>query len=159
MCAKSFQPTLSNPMDCSPPGSSVYGDSSGKNTGVGCYALLQGIFPTQRSNPGLPHCRRILYSLSHQGSPSFIPTLYLPFMIWRLAISVTYEMRDVYNWKVYPRLIIWRLPICAWVLFPALLGASYYDKVLKCAFHKHYHVIFQQEKCLNFCLCFSEWNV
>ena len=111
-------PALCDPMDCSLPGSSVYGDSSGKNTWVGCYALLQGIFPTQRSNPGLPHCRRILYSLSHQGSPSFIPTLYLPFMIWRLAISVTYEMRDVYNWKVYPRLIIWRLPICAWVLFP-----------------------------------------
>ena len=34
-----------------------------------CHALLQGIFPTQRSNPGLPHCRRILYRLSHQGSP------------------------------------------------------------------------------------------
>ena len=111
-------PALCDPMDCSLPGSSVYGDSSGKNTGVGCYALLQGIFPTQRSNPGLLHCRRILYSLSHQRSPSFIPTLYLPFMIWRLAISVTYEMRDVYNWKVYPCLIIWRLTICAWVVFP-----------------------------------------
>ena len=41
-------------------------DSPGKNTGVGCYALLQGIFPIQRSNPGLPHCRQILYCLSHQ---------------------------------------------------------------------------------------------
>ena len=35
----------------------------------GCHALLQGIFPTQGSNPGLPHCRRILYHLTHQGSP------------------------------------------------------------------------------------------
>ena len=35
-------PTLCNPVDCSPPGSSVHGDSPGKNTGVGCYALLQG---------------------------------------------------------------------------------------------------------------------
>ena len=43
-------------------------DSSGKNTGVGGRALLQGIFPTQGSNPGLPHCRKILYHLSHQGS-------------------------------------------------------------------------------------------
>ena len=43
-------------------------DSPGKNTGVGCHALLQGIFPTQGSNPGLPHCRWILYHLSHQGS-------------------------------------------------------------------------------------------
>ena len=35
----------------------------------GCHALLQVIFPTQGSNPGLPHCRQILYHLSHQGSP------------------------------------------------------------------------------------------
>ena len=41
-------------------------DSPGKNTGMGCHALLQGIFPTQRSNPGLPHGKRILYHLSHQ---------------------------------------------------------------------------------------------
>ena len=39
--------------------------SPGKNTGVGCHSLLQGIFPTQRSNQGLPHCRQILYRLSH----------------------------------------------------------------------------------------------
>ena len=62
-------PTLCNPVDCSPPGSSVHGDSPGKNTGVGCHALLQGIFPTQGSKPVLPHCRKILYHLSHQGSP------------------------------------------------------------------------------------------
>ena len=61
--------TLCDPMDCSPPGSSVHGDSPGKNTGVCCHALLQGIFPIQGSNPGLWHCRRILYCLSHQGSP------------------------------------------------------------------------------------------
>ena len=61
-------PTLCYPMDCSPPDSSVHGDSPGKNTGVGCHALLQGIFPTQGLNPSLLHCRRILYHLSHQGS-------------------------------------------------------------------------------------------
>ena len=43
-------------------------NSPGQNTGVGSLSLLQGIFPTQRSNPGLPHCRQILYQLSHQGS-------------------------------------------------------------------------------------------
>ena len=70
MLAQSLQscPTLCDPMDCSPPGSSVHGGSPGKNTGVGCHALPQGIFPTQESNRGLPHCRRILYHLSHQGS-------------------------------------------------------------------------------------------
>ena len=61
--------TLCDPMDCSLPGFSVHGDSLGKNTGVGCHALFQGIFPPQGSNPGLLHCRQILYHLSHQGSP------------------------------------------------------------------------------------------
>ena len=60
--------TLCNPMDCSPPGFSVHGDFPSKNTGVGSLSLLQGIFLTQGSNPDLPHCRRILYQLSHQGS-------------------------------------------------------------------------------------------
>ena len=62
------QLTLYNPMDCSPPGSSVHDDSPGKNTGVGCHALLQGNILTQESNPSLLHCRRILYHLSYQGS-------------------------------------------------------------------------------------------
>ena len=61
--------TICNPMDCSPPGSSVHGDSPGKNTGVGCHVLLHGIFPTQGLNPGLPLCMQILCHLSHQGSP------------------------------------------------------------------------------------------
>ena len=56
-------------MDCSPPGSSVHGDSPGKNTGVGCHALLQGIVQTQGLNPGPLHCTKILYCLSHQESP------------------------------------------------------------------------------------------
>ena len=59
--------TLCDPMDCSPPASSVHGDSPGKNTGVGCHALFQGISPTQGSKPGLPHCRQFLYHLSHHG--------------------------------------------------------------------------------------------
>ena len=53
-------PTLCDPMDCSLTGSSVRGDSSGQNTGVGCHALLQGIFPTQGLDPGPPHARRFL---------------------------------------------------------------------------------------------------
>ena len=44
-------------------------DSPGQNTGVGSLSLLQGIFPTQGSNPGVRHCRWILYQLSHQGRP------------------------------------------------------------------------------------------
>ena len=60
--------TLCDPIDCSPPGSSVHGIFPGMNTGVGCHFLLQGIFPTQGLNPGLPHCRQTLYHLSYQGN-------------------------------------------------------------------------------------------
>ena len=47
-------------------------NSPGKSTGMGCHVLLQGIFPTQGLNPGLPHCRRTLYHLSHKGSPCHV---------------------------------------------------------------------------------------
>ena len=60
--------TLCNLLGCSPPGSSVHGDSPGKNSGLDCRALLQGIFSTQGLNPNLLNCRWILYCLSHQGS-------------------------------------------------------------------------------------------
>ena len=46
-------------------------NSPGQNTGMGSRSLLQGIFPNQELNPGLTHCRQILYHLSHQGSFSF----------------------------------------------------------------------------------------
>ena len=72
-----FCPTLCD--SCSPPGSSVQGHSPGTNIGVGCHALLQGIFPTQESNPGLPSCRQILYHLSHQGSPRILVWVAYPF--------------------------------------------------------------------------------
>ena len=70
-CAMLSHSVTSNslrPMDCRPPSSSPWG-SSGKNTGVNWHALLQGIFPTQGSNPCLLHSRWTLYHLSHQGSP------------------------------------------------------------------------------------------
>ena len=71
--------TLCDPMDYSLLGSPVHGDSPSKNTRVGSHALLQGIFPTQGSNPGLPHCRQILYQLRYQGSPNNVlsPKIYL----------------------------------------------------------------------------------
>ena len=59
-------------MDCNPPGSSVHGDSPGKNTGAGCHVPLCRIFPTRGSNPGLPHCRWIIYCLSRYGSPRIL---------------------------------------------------------------------------------------
>ena len=55
--------TLCDPIDNSP------WNSPGQNTRAGSLSLLQGIFPTQGSTPGLLHCRQILYQLSHQASP------------------------------------------------------------------------------------------
>ena len=54
-------------------------DFPGKNTGVGCHFLLQGIFLTQGSNSGLLHCRQILYHLSHQGGKLSHPPVYAQF--------------------------------------------------------------------------------
>ena len=68
-------PTLGDPLDCRPPGFLCPWDSPGKNTGVGCRFLLQGIVLTHGWSPHLPcllHRRRILYLLSHP-SPTEAP--------------------------------------------------------------------------------------
>ena len=70
------RPTLCDPMECSPPGFSVHKDSPGKNTGVDCHALLQGIFPTQGSNPGLPLAGRF-FTLWVIGKPASIYSIYV----------------------------------------------------------------------------------
>ena len=74
-------PTLFDPMDPIP-----YSpwNSPGQNTGVGSLSLLQGIFPTQGSNPGLLHCRRILYQLSHKGHLRILEWGAYPFSNWGL---------------------------------------------------------------------------
>ena len=54
-------------------------NSPGQNTGVGSLSLLQGIFLTQGSNPGIPHCGQILYHLSHQGNPRILDWVAYPF--------------------------------------------------------------------------------
>ena len=96
---------------CSPPDSSVHGDSPGKNTGVGYHALFQGIFPTQGSNPGLLHCKWILYCLSHQGSPHLT---YWLINILIIILSYTAELY-IYStvfialWKTEPELQVLKL--------------------------------------------------
>ena len=54
-------------------------NSPGQNTEMGSLSLLQGIFPTQGSNPGLPHCGRILYQLSHKGNSRILEWIVYPF--------------------------------------------------------------------------------
>ena len=68
-------------------------NSLGKNTGVGCRGLLQGIFSTQGLNPVLLDCRQILYHLSHQGSPTTSPQIliFIYFVYW------TYDFLSCYS--------------------------------------------------------------
>ena len=85
VCVCSVESDSWDPIDCSPPGSSGSWDSPGKNTGVGCHALLQRIVPTPWSNPGLLHGRQILNHSSYLGSPAlylnsnqwFPPTVFM----------------------------------------------------------------------------------
>ena len=90
-------PTLCDPMDYNPPGSSVHGDSPDKNTEKGCH--VQGIFPTQGSNPGIPHCRWILYHLSHQGSPRILE--WVAYSFSRGEKIPTIELMKISFWTVF----------------------------------------------------------
>ena len=74
-----------------------------KNTGVACHFLLQGIFQTQESNPGLLHCWQILYLLSYEGSP--IQRWHTPFSIWNQSI-VPWLHLTVASWPAYR--LLWR---------------------------------------------------
>ena len=82
-------------------------NSPGQNTGVDSLSLLQGIFPTQGLNPGLPHCRQILYQMSHNGSHKEIKedqktvcsTILILWHIWKIL------MRR-YSWWFYQKVEI-----------------------------------------------------
>ena len=125
MCVLSC-PVMSNSswphwQDCSPPGSSVHRDSSGKNCGVGCYALLQGIFPAQGSNLGPLYCRGVLYHLSHQGSPVTYITLHL-----RFALKT--QCRHLDNWAKFQGSQSYLLILFIFLFWTlALLPVSYTD--------------------------------
>ena len=71
--------TLCHPMNCSPPGFSVHGIFLTKLLEWVAMPSLQGIFPTQGLNPDLPHCKWILYPLSHQGYPRILEWVAYPF--------------------------------------------------------------------------------
>ena len=96
-------PTLCNPLDCSLPGSSIHGDSSGKNTGLGCHFFLQGIFLNQGLNLGLLHYRQNLYHLGPQESPCQALTLHKHLMIINeLMQQVTLKLSGQGAWKDQP---------------------------------------------------------
>ena len=77
-------------------------DFPGKNTGVGCHSLLQGIFPTQGSNPGLLHCRWLLYRVSHQESllRTFEPSKKKKAIIFGFSLNIHHIRTSALNPRV-----------------------------------------------------------
>ena len=80
-------------------------NSPGQNTGVGSCSLLQGIFPTWGSNPGLPHCVQILYRLSHQGSPYLWKFCIIIMNSSLISGSYTFPVR----WELGMKVFKWEL--------------------------------------------------
>ena len=117
-------PTLWDPKGCSLPGFSLHGDSPGKNTGVGFHALRQGIFPTQGSNLGLPHCRRILYQLSHQGSPRILEWVAYSFSRGSSQPRDRTQVYHIASWILYQLSYKGNPRILEWVAYPFSSGSS-----------------------------------
>ena len=106
-------------------------NSPGQNTGVGSLSLLQGILPTQGSNPGLPHCRGILYQLSHQGSLRILEWVAYPFsrysqprdwtQVSRIAggFFTSWAIREAQPWlrAFFKKLTSWQGEIFIWRFF------------------------------------------
>ena len=78
-------------------------NSPGQNTGVGGHFLFQEIFPTQGSNPGLPHCRWILYQLNHQGSPRILERVAHPFPRGSSLAGASWAHQSGSSWKQFVR--------------------------------------------------------
>jgi len=135
-------PTLCDPMDCSAPGSSVHGILQARR--VGCHSLLQGIFPTQGSNPGLLHCRWILYCLSDQERLPGINTSLLIHLYW-------FQMK---NWSLGPE-EFWAtltrnlFSLCSWMITSPTASST------SCESGIGYHQIFLGCLSLGGGRCFS----
>ena len=111
---------MSNLMDCSPPGSSVHGDSPGKNTGGGCHALLQGIFPTQEFNPGIKPRSPILQADSLPSGPPGKPK--------NTGVGSLCLLQGIFLIQE----LNWGLLQCRWIFLPVELpNITCIDKMVK----------------------------
>ena len=111
-------------------------NSLGQNTGVGSLSLLQGIFPTQGSNPGLLHCRRILYQLSHKGSPRILERVAYHFSsrslqprnwTWVLLLFLLHWRWIIYQLSYSPGLLLLVTKLPLLVLFQGRLSDTTCD--------------------------------
>ena len=148
-------------MDCSPVRLLCPWDSPGKNTGVGSHSLLQGIFPTQGSNLGLPCCRQILYHLSHQENHLNYVYIY----VWKCGYIVCVHVFAV---RVYVHIYM----VCAYVfvyIHVCMYVCVYIQCVLVCAYiythtqftymcecvYIHTECMYVLCVCIHYWLCFS----
>ena len=113
-----------------------------QNTGAGSLSLLQGVFPTQGSNPGLPHRRQILYHLSHKGSPRILEWVAYPLSSgsswprnWT-GVSCT-AGRFFTNWAIREAQVlvscglILNSPTYMWLKFPKKRGSQTENNILR----------------------------
>ena len=132
-------PILCDPMDCSPPGSSLHGDSPGKNTGVGCHALLQGIF-----KPRSPTSQADSLPSNHEGSPRISEWVAYPFSRgsfqlrnWTRVFCIagrlftSWATREAHTWVQMKTKSCWEHWVCC---YHQLLILSLLLK------HKHFHL-------------------
>ena len=129
-------------MDCSLPGSSMGGESPGNNTGVACLSFLQRIFPTWGLNPGLLHCRQILYCLSHQENNEISHICILPhdYFIYVLLHKQLFLFLNIQVTEIY-----WMCPFNPQHLWEKILKArSSHWTVYVC--DNNYNVLIGREK-------------
>ena len=108
-------------------------NSPGQHTGVGSLSLLQGIFPTQGLNPGLPHCRRILYQLSHQGSPRTLEWVAFFLCFLKFQHINQHGSQKIYILKSTQNLTghDWEKRLNLWALFLFTCKPSHFKGLLK----------------------------
>ena len=110
--------TLCDPTDCSSPDSSVHEDSPSKKIEVGCHSLLQGIFPAQGWNPGLLHCRLILYQL-RESSCNAGDTGSIPWLGGSTGEGIGYPLQ--YSWSSLVAQLV-KNPPAMWEIWVWSLG-------------------------------------
>ena len=109
-------------------------NSPGKNTGMGCHSLLQRIVPTLGFNPGLPHCREILYHLSYQESPDCIVVLFLIF--W--GNYFTFSIAAVPGYIPTNRVFFLHIAANTYLLFFDNSSSNSCEGISHCGFDLHF---------------------
>ena len=136
--------TLCHPMDCSPLGSSVHGDSPGKNTGVGCHALLQGIFPTQDQNQ-VSGIAGIFFTIwaTRETYPTVVTSLFR-FILWHVDVQLSHHRSlklSFFHWIPFTS---WLWPI-DYVCAGLFLGNLFVPLISM-------YIILLILHCLNYCI-------